>query len=111
MVRPIHRVASAALTSAMLFALSVGAANAQIAGTQGASAQPVTRAAIGSFVRDQSGAVIGSLKDVSGDTATVWIGFVNTPGNHLITVPLSQLATSGGRVVLNAAAATAYARR
>ena len=80
-----------ALAAAASLALSAGAA----------MAQTVTRADVGSFVRDQNGAVIGSLKSIQGNQAVVWIGFVNTPGNHLETVPLTQLAANDGRLVLS----------
>ncbi len=63
-------------------------------------AQP-TQANVGSFLRDQNGSPIGSLKAINGDQAVVWFGFVNTPGNHVATVPLSSISVQGQRLVLN----------
>ncbi len=66
-----------------------------------AMAQTVTQADVGNFVRDQDGVAIGSLKAIQGEQAVVHLGFVNTPGNRLVMVPLSQLSNNAGRVVLN----------
>jgi len=74
-----------------------------------AMAQTVTQADVGTFVRDQSGMAIGSLKAIQGDQAIVHLGFFNTPGNRLVMVPLSQLSNDGGRVVLNNVPAAAVA--
>ena len=95
--------------AAAALALTAGAAVAQPAQAQ--SIQSVTQADVGHFVRDQNGTVIGSLKAVEGNQAVVWYGFFNTPGNHLETVPLGQLASNGGRLVLNDAGAAHYAAR
>ena len=70
-------------------------------GTGTAFAQNITQADVGSFVRDQDGTPIGSLKAIEGNQAVVWVGFFNTEGNHLTTVPLSDLANHGGQLVLN----------
>jgi hypothetical protein len=78
------------------------AAAAVLALTTGAAmAQNVTQADVGSFVRDQNGTAIGSLKAIQGDRAVVWLGFFNTPGNHLVTVPSHDIASAGGQLVLN----------
>jgi hypothetical protein len=74
-----------------------------------AMAQSVTQADVGSFVRDSSGTAIGSLDAIHGDQATVHLGFFNTEGNHLVTIPLSQLADNGGRLVLNSVPGAAVA--
>jgi hypothetical protein len=74
-----------------------------------AMAQTITQADVGSFVRDSSGQAIGSLQAIQNGQATVHLGFVNTPGNHLVTVPLSQLADNGGRLVLNTVPTAAVA--
>jgi len=74
-----------------------------------AMAQTVTQADVGTFVRDQSGLAIGSLKAIQGDQAIVHLGFFNTPGNRLVTVPVGQLSNDGGRVVLNNVPAAAVA--
>lgn len=63
-------------------------------------AQP-TQADVGSFLRSPDGEVIGSLHAINGNQAVVWYGFVNTPGNHLASVPLSSISTQGQRLVLN----------
>ena len=91
--------------AAAALALTAGAAVAQAQ-----SIQPVTQADVGHFVRDQNGTVIGSLKAIEGNQAVVWYGFFNTPGNHLETVPLGQLASNGGRLVLNGEGAHYAAR-
>ncbi len=85
------------------------AAAALVLTTGVAMAQNVTQADVGSFVRDQSGMAIGSLKAIQGNQAVVHLGFFNTPGNRLVTVPLSQFADSGGRLVLNNVPAAAVA--
>jgi hypothetical protein len=74
-----------------------------------AMAQNITQADVGSFVRDSSGMAIGSLDAIHGDQAVVHLGFLNTEGNHLVTIPLSQLADQGGRLVLNHVPAAAVA--
>jgi hypothetical protein len=74
-----------------------------------AMAQTITQADVGSFVRDGSGQAIGSLDAIQGNEATIHLGFVNTPGNRLVTLPLSQLADNGGRLVLNTVPGAAMA--
>jgi hypothetical protein len=74
-----------------------------------AMAQTITQDDVGSFVRDQSGTAIGSLDAIQGNQAVVHLGFFNTPGNHLVTVPLSELADNGGSLVLNNVPAAAVA--
>ena len=74
------------------------------------SAQP-SPAEAGAFLYDASGAVLGSVKSVQGDTAVVWHGFVRTPGNHLSEVKLSDIGSQGGRLVLNGATASTLAAR
>jgi hypothetical protein len=74
-----------------------------------AMAQTATQADVGSFVRDSSGQAIGSLDAIQNGQATVHLGFFNTPGNHVVTVPLSQLADNGGRLVLNSVPTAAVA--
>jgi len=61
----------------------------------------VTQADVGRFIRDQNGDPIGSLKAIQGNAAVIWFGFVNTPGNHLETVPVSAISVLGGRLVFN----------
>lgn len=80
-------------------------------GTGAAMAQSVAPTQVGSFVYDAQGHVIGSLKAVEGNQAVIWIGMFNTPGNHLTTVPVTQLAANGGELVLNGAAADSLASR
>lgn len=70
-------------------------------GAGAAMAGEVGPANVGSFIYDQNGAAIGSLRAIQGDQAVVWVGFYNTPGNHLTTVPLRQLAADNGSVVLS----------
>jgi len=74
-----------------------------------AMAQTVTQADVGSFVRDSSGQAIGSLQAIQNGQAVVHLGFFNTPGNRLVTLPLNQLADNGGRLVLNTVPGAAMA--
>ena len=71
------------------------------AGAISANAATPTRADGGSFVRNGQGRIIGALWSVNDDQATVMIGMFNTPGSHLVTVPVRTLATDGTRIVLN----------
>ncbi|WP_148360603.1 hypothetical protein [Acidisphaera rubrifaciens] len=70
-------------------------------GASAAMAGEIGPANVGSFIYDQNGAAIGSLRAIQGDQAVVWVGFYNTPGNHLTTVPLRQLSADNGSVVLS----------
>jgi hypothetical protein len=89
---------------------TISAAVAALALMSGAAmAQTITQDDVGSFVRDQSGTAIGSLDAIQGNQAVVHLGFFNTPGNHLVTVPLSELADNGGSLVLNNVPAAAVA--
>jgi hypothetical protein len=74
-----------------------------------AMAQGITQADVGSFVRDQSGTAIGSLQAIQNGQAVVHLGFFNTPGNRLVTLPLNQIADNGGRLVLNTVPGAAVA--
>ena len=76
-----------------------------------AFAGSVTGADVGRFIRDPSGAPVGSLVAIHGDKAVVWYGFAYTPGNHLETVPLSAITVAGGRLVLNDGSASHVAAR
>ncbi len=89
------------LAAAAALTLSAGAAFAQ-------SAQSGD---VGSFIYNQDGVAIGSLRTIEGNQAIVHLGFVNTPGNHLATVPASELASQGGQLVLNGAGANHMATR
>jgi len=84
--------AAAALT------LTTGAAFAQSAET-------------GTFIYNQNGVAIGSLRAIEGNQAIVHLGFFNTPGNHIASVPASELANQGGQLVLNGAGANQMATR
>jgi hypothetical protein len=95
-------VAALALSSA---ALIPGAAVAQTLPQHA----PLTQADVGAFIRDADGTAIGSLKALNGNQAVVWLGFFNTEGNHLITVPSSEISAQGGRLVLNDVPATTVA--
>jgi len=74
-----------------------------------AMAQGITQADVGSFVRDQRGPAIGSLQAIQNGQAVVHLGFFNTPGNRLVTLPLNQIADNGGRLVLNTVPGAAVA--
>jgi hypothetical protein len=89
------------------------AAAAALALTSGAAmAQTITQSDVGTFVRDGNGQVIGSLQAIQNGQAVVHLGFFNTPGNRLVTLPANQLTGNGGRVVLNTVpnAAVAYSK-
>jgi hypothetical protein len=66
-----------------------------------AMAQTVTQDDVGSFVRDSSGHVIGSLQAIQNGQAIVHLGFFNSPGNRLVTMPATQLTGNSDRVVLH----------
>jgi len=86
------------------------AAAAALALTSGAAmAQSITQADVGSFVRDSSGQAIGSLQAIQNGQAVVHLGFFNTPGNRLVTLPLNQLSDNGGSLVLNTVPGAAVA--
>ncbi len=74
-----------------------------------AMAQGITQSDVGSFVRDSSGTAIGSLQAIQNGQAVVHLGFVNTPGNRLVTLPLNQIADNGGSLVLNTVPGAAMA--
>jgi hypothetical protein len=89
---------------------TIFAAATALALTSGAAmAQGITQSDVGSFVRDSSGQAIGSLQAIQNGQAVVHLGFFNTPGNRLVTLPLNQIADNGGRLVLNTVPGAAVA--
>jgi hypothetical protein len=48
---------------------------------------------------------------IHGDQAVIWVGFFNTPGNHLTTVNLRDLSTRDGGMVLTGITAEQLAAR
>jgi hypothetical protein len=69
----------------------------------------VSRDAIGSWVYDQSGHIIGSLRNLIDHErkAIVMVGSYLLPGNHLVIVPADILCMVNGRVTVEPEAATA----
>lgn len=58
--------------------------------------------AVGQWLRDPNGTIIGSVRSLSGDgrTANVMIGSYFEPGSHEAQVPVSLLSIADGKVIL-----------
>jgi hypothetical protein len=69
----------------------------------------VTTNEVGSWIYDQSGQIVGSLRGLTdhGHKATVLVGSYFLPGSHLVTVPTDVLRLGNGRVTVEQDAATA----
>jgi hypothetical protein len=91
------------LATAIVFGFATKPAFAAEPSTQ------VTRDAVGSWVYDQSGQIVGSLRSLTdhGHKATVMVGSYLTPGSHLMTIPTDILRVVNGRVTVESEAATA----
>jgi hypothetical protein len=65
--------------------------------------------AIGSWIYDQSGQIVGSLRNLIDHRrkAIVMVGSYMLPGGHLVTVPADILWMVNGRVTVEPEAATA----
>lgn len=83
------------IAAAAVIALGTGAAFVP------AHAQTVSSAEVNSWVYDNQGKLIGSVKGFAGNDIVLQIGTFNTPGNHLVTVPAREISASNGRVILN----------
>jgi hypothetical protein len=89
-------------TSKLLLSIATVAALAgsPLALSVPASAQPAADA-VGHWLYDANGEVIGSVRGVSADgTARVMIGSYLQPGSHEASVAARDLATVDGKVVL-----------
>ncbi len=58
--------------------------------------------AVGRWLRDPNGTIIGSVRSLSNDgrTANVMIGSYFEPGSHVAQVPVSSLSIADGKVIL-----------
>ncbi len=80
-------------------------------GTGTAMAASIGPSDVGSLIFDENWVAIGSLQAIQGNEAVVRLGLFNRPGSHLTTIPVSQLASRDGSVVLDASAAQKLAAR
>ncbi len=90
----------------MLCALSLAIALALTAAGCSVTANPpintVGADAVGRWLCDPDGAVIGSVRSLSTDgrTANVMIGSYFEPGSHEVQVPIGSLSVAGDKAVL-----------
>ncbi len=92
-----------AVLAAALALSSTGAAMAQpAAGPAYVAASPVTESAVGKWIRDPQGNIVGSVRSLRSDggTAEIMVGSYFQNGSHVAMVPLSALSVVDGRVVL-----------
>ncbi len=91
------------LATAVVLSLAAGPAFAA-----GGSAR-ISNDAVGSWIYDNSGNIVGSLRSLSDDgrKATVMVGSYFQPGSHLMTVPSDVLQMANGRVTVGHDTATA----
>lgn len=85
------------LSFSAVLALSFGAA-----GLARAADPPPAAAAVGQWLRDPQGRIIGSVRSLSPDgrTAEIMVGTYLQAGSHLATVPADALTVANGRVTL-----------
>ena len=91
------------LSLAAALALSFGAAGlAQAADPAQAAAPPAAAGAVGHWLRDPQGHIIGSVRSLSPDgrTATILVGTYFQGGSHYATVPADALSVADGQVTL-----------
>ena len=94
----IHRLSFAAA-----LVLFLGAAGlAQAADPAQAAAAPAAASAVGHWLRDPQGRIIGSVRNLSPDglTAEIMVGAYFQIGSHLATIPADALLATNGRVTL-----------
>ena len=94
------------LSLSAVLASSFGAAGLALA------ADPAA-AAVGQWLRDPEGRIIGSVRSLSPDgrTAELMIGAYFQSGSHLATVPADALTVANGRVTLRTDTAMALNAR
>ena len=98
------------LSLAAALALSFGVAGlAQAADPAQTAAAPAAAGAVGQWLRDPQGRIIGSVRSLSpdGQTANIMVGTYFQEGSHLATVPADALSVADGRVTLRADTAVA----
>jgi len=89
------------LVAAVAFFL--GAAGlAQAADPSQAAAAPAAASAVGHWLRDPQGRIIGSVRSLSADgqTAEIMVGAYFQIGSHLATIPADALSVANGKVTL-----------
>ena len=93
--------AAVALSSNAAAMAQPAAGSAHVAASPGAEA-PVTASAVGMWIRDPQGNIVGSVRSLRGGagTAEILVGSYFQNGSHVATVPLSTLSLVDGRVVL-----------
>ena len=88
---------------AAALALSLGTTGlAQAADPAQATAAPAAASAVGHWLHDPQGHVIGSVRSLSPDgrTANIMVGTYFQGGSHFATVPADALSVADGRVTL-----------
>ena len=98
------------LTLVAALALSLGAAGlAQAADPAQAAPAPTAASAVGHWLRDPQGRIIGSVRSLSpdGQTAQIMVGAYFQEGSHLATIPADALSVTNGRVTLRTDTAVA----
>ncbi len=91
------------LSLAATLALFFGAAGmAQAADPAQATAAPAAASAVGHWLRDPQGHIIGSVRSLSPDgrIATIMVGTYFQGGSHFATVPADALSVVDGQVTL-----------
>ncbi len=86
-----------------VLALSLGAASlAQAADPAQAATSPAAASAVGHWLRDPQGRIIGSVRRLSpdGQTADIMVGAYFQIGSHFATIPADALSVTNGRVTL-----------
>ena len=91
------------LAAALALALGFGAAGlAQAADPAPAAGAPAAASAVGQWLRDPQGRIIGSVRSLSPDgrTAEILVGTYFEGGSHVATIPADALSVANGRVTL-----------
>ena len=84
-------------------ALFLGAAGlAQAADPAQAASAPTAASAVGHWLRDPQGRIVGSVRSLSPDgrTAQIMVGTYFQDGSHLATIPADALSVANGTVTL-----------
>lgn len=98
------------LAAALALSLSGGAMARTTAAPS--AAQSVAAGAVGRWLHDAQGNIIGSVRALAddGQTAVLMIGAYFQPGSHEATVPARALSLVNGKVTLRTEAVEALAR-